>query len=233
MYQCLKRGCGERVIWYSEQHTFFPMVLQAHKIGDVQGWVSRRYVGAILAGGMIALLAYAFFFLRMSYQFGGLTISNRWFYMYNDLYTYQEAAGRMANLSDPSAVARVCVIVGAATMWALMAAHRAYVWWPLHPLGFLLACGYTSKCTWFGLLTGWAAKTAIVRYGGKKIYCNVRPLFIGLILGDVSGQAFSSVVAGAANEYGTNLAAIERQTPAAHINEPCRISSKPSTPDRW
>jgi hypothetical protein len=37
---------------------------------------------------------------------------------------------------------------------------------------------------WCPFLIAWAAKTAILRYGGVRIYRQAVPFFLGLILGD-------------------------------------------------
>jgi len=184
----------ERVIWYAQQSSFLPMILQSHKIGDVERWHSSKYIGAMLIGGVVALLAYTFFFMRMNYQHGGLVVSPGWYFMYSEIWVYDGLASRLSDLSAPSWVARFAVLSGALIMWGLMVCHRSLPWWPFHPLGYLLASGYTSQVTWPGLLMGWTIKTAVSKYGGERLYFTLRPLFFGLLLGDLSGQAFWAVV---------------------------------------
>ena len=43
---------------------------------------------------------------------------------------------------------------------------------------------------------GWAIKTSVSRYASERSYYSLRPLFVGLLFGDVAGQAFSSVIVG-------------------------------------
>jgi len=192
----------ERVIWYAEQSTFFPMVLQSHKIGDVLHWRTRGYISVLLLSGVVAVVAYSFFYIRMAYQYGGLMMSPTWYFMYIDIQVYDQIAAQVANLSDPSWAGRVGVVTGGLIMWGLMACHRIFPWWPFHPLGYLLASGYTSRVTWPGLLAGWMVKSAVSRYGGERMYFTIRPLFLGLLIGDVGGQAFWAVVCAVAMAAG-------------------------------
>ena len=56
---------------------------------------------------------------------------------------------------------------------------------PLHPVLFLVWGVYATSMVWASFLVGWAAKTLVVRFGGGKVYHQLRPLFIGLIAGEL------------------------------------------------
>jgi len=50
---------------------------------------------------------------------------------------------------------------------------------------------------WFGfMLTGWAAKAMILKYGGVPLYRRLRPFFLGMICGDLFMRAVWALVAG-------------------------------------
>ena len=66
-------------------------------------------------------------------------------------------------------------------MGLLMLARQRFLWWPLHPLGLPLSAVFGSA--FFSVFLGWLFKTAIVKYGGVKMYVTTRPFFIGVILG--------------------------------------------------
>ena len=60
--------------------------------------------------------------------------------------------------------------------------------WPLHPVGLLIMSGHHDGFIlhiWPSILFGWAIKRAILLYGGAKAYRSARPLFLGIILGEV------------------------------------------------
>jgi hypothetical protein len=71
------------------------------------------------------------------------------------------------------------VIVG-----ALMTLRTRFLWWPFHPVGYVLAETGALGWLWSPVLIGWLIKLLTLRYGGMGTYRRGMPLFIGLILGD-------------------------------------------------
>lgn len=57
--------------------------------------------------------------------------------------------------------------------------------WPVHPVGLLLIGSYWLNTAWFSIFLGWACRSMITKYGGAVVYRRARPLFYGLILGEV------------------------------------------------
>jgi len=191
----------QHVMWYGTQSSSVPMVLQSHKLADSLHWESSRYIGAMLVGAVVGIIAYSCFAMPLFYQHGGLMLSG-WYFMGVDIGVYDQAAAQMANPSGAALIARVAVGFGALAMWALMSAHRNLAAWPFHPIGYLMAAGYTSRVTWPGLLVGWMSKTVVSRYGSERLYFTLRPIFIGLLLGELAGEAIWPLVCGMARMAG-------------------------------
>lgn len=61
-------------------------------------------------------------------------------------------------------------------------------WWPVHPVVVLVAgCGSMGRfCASFFL--GWAIKATITRLGGAGKYVELKPLMLGVIVGDLLGS---------------------------------------------
>lgn len=76
------------------------------------------------------------------------------------------------------------MLVGAALVLLMMMARSRFLWFPLHPLGFLVAPAFPITNLWFSFFLGWAIKSLIMKYGGSDTYGKVRPFMIGLILGN-------------------------------------------------
>jgi hypothetical protein len=47
---------------------------------------------------------------------------------------------------------------------------------------------------WLPLFIAWMAKLAVLRYGGLRLYREVLPFFLGLILGDCTMGALWSLI---------------------------------------
>jgi hypothetical protein len=76
--------------------------------------------------------------------------------------------------------------------------------WPIHPVLFLMWGTWTATITWFSFLVGWLIKALIVRFGGGRTYERLKPLFIGLIMGEIVAVAMTLAV-GAIYYYSTGL----------------------------
>ncbi len=79
---------------------------------------------------------------------------------------------------------RLALAIGGAFMFGLIFMHGRFVWWPVSPVGFLIASGWsTDNWVWFNALIAWTISTLVRRYGGWRLYRTLRPAFIGLVLG--------------------------------------------------
>lgn len=63
-------------------------------------------------------------------------------------------------------------------------------WWPLHPMGFIVAWSFYAFQLQFSVLIGWLMRTALVFFGGSRLYAKGRTFFLGLILGEVLAGLF-------------------------------------------
>jgi uncharacterized metal-binding protein len=68
---------------------------------------------------------------------------------------------------------------------ALSGLRARFLWFPLHPVGYLAANSWGIHINWLSFFIGWLLNTLITRYGGLKIYRTLLPFFFGLIVGDM------------------------------------------------
>jgi hypothetical protein len=62
---------------------------------------------------------------------------------------------------------------------------------------------------WGGLALGWLAKVLVLRYGGASMYATLKPLAIGLIVGELFGRAIVwTCTAAARTMYGIELPSV-------------------------
>ncbi len=57
--------------------------------------------------------------------------------------------------------------------------------WPLHPVGLLLSYTWFGQTVWMSVAFGWLLRVVLILFGGARLYRRLRPLFIGLIIGEV------------------------------------------------
>ena len=65
----------------------------------------------------------------------------------------------------------------------LIVIRQKLLWWPFHPLGFLISTTWMAQFVWFNVFLAWLVKLLVLRYGGARLYQASRPFFLGLILG--------------------------------------------------
>lgn len=79
----------------------------------------------------------------------------------------------------------ISLITGGIVTIALCMLRWRFLWWPLHPLGYVAVNG-----TWFGdrygfsIFLGWTVKALTLWFGGIRLWQMLRPAAIGLILGN-------------------------------------------------
>jgi hypothetical protein len=88
-------------------------------------------------------------------------------------------------LFSPDPTAMVFVVTGMAAVFVFSMLRFRFARFPLHPVLFLVWGIYATASVWASFLVGWAVKTLVVRFGGGKVYQNLKPLFVGLIAGEL------------------------------------------------
>lgn len=68
--------------------------------------------------------------------------------------------------------------------------------WPLHPIGLLGAGTWCVAQIWPNIFLGWLIRNLLVKLGGTHVYIAARPLFIGMLMGELFALAAWSSVAG-------------------------------------
>lgn len=63
-----------------------------------------------------------------------------------------------------------------------------FLWWPFHAVIFCIWNTTPANTIWFSFLLGWFFRTLIVRLGGEKNYIKMKPLFLGLIFGEIGAS---------------------------------------------
>jgi hypothetical protein len=65
-----------------------------------------------------------------------------------------------------------------------------FVGWPLDPIGYLLCWTWGISIIWFSIFLGWLAKLVALYMGGGRAVVTMRPVFIGLVVGETLAVVF-------------------------------------------
>jgi len=133
-------------------------------------------------------------FLLTFYVPGAVQVGNVVELAYHPRNFFAVLGTRLQNPEQPSVTQYVATVVGVAMVAAMSWLRLNFVWWPIHPLGFVMATSWASLNLWFSLFLGWFFKLLTIRYTGLRGYVQFRPLFLGMIMGDVLGAVLWQIV---------------------------------------
>ncbi|MCE2448074.1 MAG: hypothetical protein J4F35_06720 [Candidatus Latescibacteria bacterium] len=166
--------------------------LKLADIGQVRG---RPLFWALMLSIVVGLAGSIWMVVWMGYQYGGINL-DWWFYNRFGEIVHGDSAYKIANprhpLNDFGEIGPRFMFagIGAAIMGLLMYARHHFMWWPVHYLGFPIGATLTIIWTWFSIFIGWVLKALVLKYGGVTLYRQLRPLFLGFILGHIFVSGF-------------------------------------------
>jgi hypothetical protein len=130
--------------------------------------------------------------LSIAYGEGGINVARSVGYLPD--FTWEYVATRVHEHEGPNGLGWLIRSIGAGVMTGLLFMQRRFLWWPLHPLGFVVSMDRVMDTAWFPVFLAWLIKTVMLKYGGIKAYQSLIPVFHGLILGQFVAGGFWLVV---------------------------------------
>ena len=178
-------AAGHSLIWSGELLVFMMAPLaNGLRLGSETSGNRRRLLAAIALAMVVTLTVSVWFTLRLAYHHGGVNLDGQFFGSF-PRYPAAQALYQLDNPTGPSLTGALWMLGGGAAMAGLMVARQHVAGWPLHPLGFAVAPGWTMSVLWSSICLAWAIKRTVLRFGGASAYERARPFFVGLILGQL------------------------------------------------
>ncbi len=160
-------------------------ILDALWMAEPLGLPRRRLLGPIvvaLAGGAVTA---GFVHLRLAYGMGGNLLSPYLYSGGNCRVCFDWASRELTAASAFDPLRPAFFAGGAALTGGLILARRAWVRFPLLPLGYAMVPSWATLVLWFPCLVAWLVKKTLFRLYGYRGYLAARPLFVGMIVGEV------------------------------------------------
>ena len=159
--------------------------IEALKLADEADASRRQILIALILACILGLgLAY-WAHLSAYYEYGGNVLeggSTEGGYRIRLMtQSYTEVATWMDTPGAPDGRRNLATLVGFLITLALIVLRMRFLRFPLHPLGFSMTLAHTGM--WGAALLVWIIKTAVLRVGGVRLYKQLVPLFIGIVLG--------------------------------------------------
>ena len=178
-------GSFLQVSFFQDMRAFImPSFLHGFKLAHDRGIAARRLWWLILATTLVSMAVGLWMKVRMGYVSGGLSF-HPWFATVAAQYPAQNVE-KLLQGGDAGVGNWFWLGVGIAATWGMMAARARFAWFPLHPIGYLLALTAPVQRAWFSFFLGWLCKVLVTRFGGHESYRKLVPIALGIILGEVS-----------------------------------------------
>ena len=94
---------------------------------------------------------------------------------------------------EPNIHGLIAIAVGLGFTVFLSTMRSRFPWWVFHPAGFAVSGSWSMALFAPSVFVSWAAKAAILRYGGMTSYRPASRFFAGLILGEFVAGMFWAI----------------------------------------
>lgn len=162
-----------------------PHQLEGFKLGERSNTSYRGLRNVIILATALGIVLSFWILLHVYYREG----------IHGTLYgdePFERLENWLRGLSGSDRIASAFMGFGCCFTFIIMMIRRRWVWWPFHPLGYVVTQGdWGIKFLWFSVFISSIIKWQLLRQGGVKAYRKALPLFMGLILGDfIAGGAW-------------------------------------------
>ncbi len=174
--------------------------LTSFKIANSAGMSMRPLTRLLLGGFFLALVVGVFVTLTGTYRLGFLgmkggvgnnLVADVLRVYGNDIYTEISVSG----VYPPSPEGVFFIGIGALVCLLFGLLRLRFLWWPFHPVGYILSNSLPIAYGLFPFFIAWVVKVAVTRYGGLRLYRSTLPLATGLVVGDVLNTTAWNIVA--------------------------------------
>jgi hypothetical protein len=172
-----------------------PFQMEALKIADSAGIRRGLVLGVIFLATVVGLAIGYVAVLRVSYELGWGSGKVYLGPVGGATAAWTQGMDWLRNPMPADRLGLPWLLGGAAVTLALAHLRTQFIWWPFHPIGYVMAETGTGSSFWFHYLLAWLLKLTLLRYGGHRLYVRSLPFVIGVILGDILTQAAWSAAA--------------------------------------
>jgi hypothetical protein len=174
----------QKTVFLDLREALLPSLFHSSKLSDGSSPRNRFLWGliwAILVGLVVSFVS----MLAIYYKFGIDSLPDSWA-VETTRRVHENMAHLLTHPEESKTWSIIFTAVGAIGMLLLVMGYHLFIWWPLHPIGFLTTYSSAMHTAWFCFFLGWLCNSLSLRYGGANFFGEVRRTFIGLVVGDLT-----------------------------------------------
>jgi hypothetical protein len=160
-----------------------PCILEGVKLGERTEVKATQIATSVIVASALGIFFAFFMHLMSSYHYGA------WGKMWPAYETFNRLSSWLTTPTGGDLRYIFAYSFGALFVVALSIVRTQFVWFPLHPVGFVVSSTWGMNPFWFSVFLSWLIKYSMLRYGGLRTYRKNVPLFLGLILGEFIADA--------------------------------------------
>jgi len=119
---------------------------------------------------------------------------------------FPELAGQLKYPSGISYEYITYFLAGGSIVTTLAIMSRRFIWWPFHPLGYIVGGEWILRHLWFSIFIAWLIKWLVLKFGGLDTHRKAIPFFIGVTVGDAVMIALWGIYGEVFNKWTLRLA---------------------------
>jgi len=163
-----------------------PSFVQSFKLAHDRKIAMKPLLALIFAATLVSLAFALWTVLHLGYSVGGLQLQEWWARGNGAQAPAKNAKEIVSGVDDNFLLNWAFFAVGFLLTCGMMVARSRFLWFPFHPIGYIMCAPFALYTLWFSIFLGWFFKSLITRFGGTDSYRKAVPAFLGLALGDVS-----------------------------------------------
>jgi len=176
-------GFQEGLMW-DLREIMMPHFMNSFRISDYGDLRRRKLAVAIAIAVLVGMLVSYYSYLKLTYHYGGLNSVAYQSFIARPKLFFGASATAISNPTDTDWQEFSVILGGMVFMIFLLFMRYRFIWWPLHPVGYIMHLSWAAKCLWASFLMGWLLKHLILKFGGVGAYRRFRPIFLGAVLGE-------------------------------------------------
>ena len=171
-------------VWFTvnKRSYVMPHQIEAFKIAERTRLPNRGIFWLLLLAIVVGLISTFIIFPAQIYRYGAENSAST--LMRPGWWTFNRLASWLEVPRSPDWIANGFLAGGLLLTFVLSLLRHHFIWWPLHPAGFVLAISAAVTEYWFTIFITSIIKWIVFRHGGARSYRKSVPFFLGLILGD-------------------------------------------------
>ncbi len=183
----------QQLLMFDQVTIPLPYLMDGFKLATAVPFSVKRFALHLGWGYLVTLAVALPFSFWLCYRRGALNLTP-WFTQQEPAWAFHRLRSWVAAPFGTDVPFVQNMIIGGTAMAILLYLHRHFLWWQISPLGLIMSSTATLRNQWFSLFLGWLTHRLTLRLMGLKGYQALRPLFVGIVWGELVAHGLWTVV---------------------------------------